>query len=157
MKLSIFIVGKNNFEFVEQGMKMYHDRLVHFADISINYIPEPKYTSSTPVLQIKEKESSAIIKALLPSDYVLLLDEKGKEFTSKNFASFLEKKIQMSGKRIVFVIGGSYGFSDELYNRANDLLSLSKLTFTHQMVRVFFVEQLYRAFTIIKGIPYHHE
>lgn len=157
MKLSIFIVGKNNFDFVEQGMKMYHDRLVHFADITINYIPEPKYTTSTPALQIKEKESSAIMKALFPADFVILLDEKGKEFTSKNFAAFLEKKLQLSGKRIVFIIGGSYGFSQELYNRANDLLSLSKLTFTHQMARVFFAEQLYRAFTIMKGIPYHHE
>jgi len=157
MKLSIFITGKNNFEFISDGMKLYEERLKHFVVLNIRYFPEQKYTASTNTNQIKEKESTVIMKAIDSSDYVVLLDEKGKEYSSKSFATFIDKKQQAGSKHLVFVIGGAYGFSDELYKRANEMLSLSKMTFTHQMVRLFFLEQLYRAFTIIKGIPYHHD
>ena len=120
-------------------------------------IPELKNVSALTKDQIKEKEGALIMKNLKPSDDVILLDEHGRQYTSMEFSRLIEDKMSRSGKDIVFVIGGAYGFSKEVYDRSNGLISLSKMTFSHQMVRTIFTEQLYRAFTIIKGEPYHHE
>ena len=126
----------------------------------VNYskveIPEIKNVSAFSQDQIKEKEGELILKNVKQNDLLILLDERGKEFTSENWAQHLEKSITFSGKDMVFVVGGAYGFSPKVYERANEMISLSKMTFSHQIIRVIFLEQLYRAFTIMKGEPYHH-
>lgn len=136
---------------------MYQSRLVHYVPFSIVEIPELKNMSAFTKEQIKEKEGELIMKNIRPSDDVVLLDEHGKEYRSVTFAKMLEEKMSRSGRDIVFVIGGAYGFSGEVYSRADSRISLSQMTFSHQIVRTIFAEQLYRAFTIIKGEPYHHE
>jgi 23S rRNA (pseudouridine1915-N3)-methyltransferase len=120
-------------------------------------IPELKNVSALSKDQIKSKEGELILKSISPTDDVILLDEKGKEYTSVEFARIIQDKISYAGKDIVFIIGGAYGFSEAVYQRANSKLSLSRMTFSHQMVRAIFVEQIYRAFTIMRGEPYHHE
>ena len=136
---------------------MYQSRLVHYVPFSIVEIPELKNMSAFTKEQIKEKEGELIMKNIRPSDDVVLLDEHGKEYRSVTFAKMLEEKMSRSGRDLVFVIGGAYGFSGEVYSRADSRISLSQMTFSHQIVRTIFAEQLYRAFTIIKGEPYHHE
>ena len=136
---------------------MYQSRLVHYVPFSIVEIPELKNMSAFTKEQIKEKEGELIMKNIRPSDDVVLLDEHGKEYRSVTFAKMMEEKMSRSGRDIVFVIGGAYGFSGEVYSRADSRISLSQMTFSHQIVRTIFAEQLYRAFTIIKGEPYHHE
>ena len=136
---------------------MYQSRLVHYVPFSIVEIPELKNMSAFTKEQIKEKEGELIMKNIRPSDDVVLLDEHGKEYRSVTFAKMLEEKMSRSGRDIVFVIGGAYGFSGEVYSRADSRISLSQMTFSHQIVRTIFAEQLYRAFTIIKGEPDHHE
>jgi len=120
-------------------------------------IPELKNTKNLSVSEQVEKEADLILKQLEPNDEIILLDEKGKQFTSVGFSEFISKKMLSSVKRTVFVVGGPYGFSERVYNRANSMVSLSAMTFSHQMIRLIFVEQLYRAMTILKGEPYHHE
>ena len=136
---------------------MYQSRLVHYVPFSIVEIPELKNMSAFSKEQIIEKEGELILKNIRPSDEVILLDEHGKEYRSVTFAKMLEEKMSRSGRDLVFVIGGAYGFSGDVYARADSKISLSQMTFSHQMVRTIFAEQLYRAFTIIKGEPYHHE
>lgn len=136
---------------------MYQSRLVHYVPFTIVEIPELKNMSAFTKEQIKEKEGELILKNMRPSDEVVLLDEHGKEYRSVTFAKMLEEKMSRSGRDLVFVIGGAYGFSGDVYTRADSKISLSQMTFSHQIVRTIFAEQLYRAFTIIKGEPYHHE
>ena len=157
MKITLLTVGKTDRDWVKQGIDIYTSRLKHYIPFSINEIPELKNVSALSKDQIKVREGELILKNVKPTDDVILMDEHGKEYTSVDFASFLQKKISYEGKDIVFVIGGAYGFSDEVYRRANGKISLSKMTFSHQMVRAIFAEQLYRAFTIMRGEPYHHE
>ena len=157
MKITLLTVGKTDKDWVKQGIDIYTSRLKHYIPFSINEIPELKNVSALSKDQIKVREGELILKNVKPADDVILMDEHGKEYTSVDFASFLQKKISYEGKDIVFVIGGAYGFSDEVYRRANGKISLSKMTFSHQMVRAIFTEQLYRAFTIMRGEPYHHE
>ena len=157
MKLSLITVGKTDLKWVREGLDVYKSRLVHYVPFSIKEIPEVKNVSAFSKEQIKEKEADLLLAELKPSDDVILLDEHGKEYRSIEFASLLEDKMAHSGKDIVFVIGGAYGFSQRIYDRSNGKISLSKMTFSHQMVRTIFAEQLYRAFTIIRGEPYHHE
>ena len=135
---------------------MYASRLVHYVPFGIHEIPELKNVSALGREQIKKREGELILRSLRPSDEVILLDERGLTFRSLEFAAFMEKKLS-AGRDVVFVIGGAYGFSDDVYARAGGKISLSPMTFSHQMVRTIFAEQLYRAFTIIKGEPYHHE
>ncbi len=142
---------------VRVGLELYVSRLVHYVQFNLVEIPELKNVSALTKDQIKEKEGALIMKNLKTSDDVILLDEHGRQYSSMEFARLIEDKMSRSGKDIVFVIGGAYGFSKEVYDRSNGLISLSKMTFSHQMVRTIFTEQLYRAFTIIKGEPYHHE
>ena len=157
MKITLLTVGKTDKDWVKQGIDIYVSRLKHYIPFSINEIPELKNVSALSKDQIKVREGELILKNLKPTDDVILMDEHGKEYTSVDFASYLQKKISYEGKDMVFVIGGAYGFSDEVYKRANGKISLSKMTFSHQMVRAIFAEQLYRAFTIMRGEPYHHE
>ena len=157
MKITLLTVGKTDRDWVRQGLDIYVSRLKHYIPFTISEIPELKNVSALSKDQIKTKEGELILKNLKPSDDVILMDEHGKEYTSVDFASLLQKKITYEGKDIVFIIGGAYGFSDEVYRRANSKISLSRMTFSHQMVRAIFAEQIYRAFTIMRGEPYHHE
>ena len=157
MKIALLTVGKTDVNWVKQGLDIYISRLKHYIPFSITEIPELKNVSSLSKDQIKTKEGELILKNIKPTDDVILLDEHGKQYGSVEFATLLQNKINYEGKDIVFVIGGAYGFSDAVYQRANSKISLSRMTFSHQMVRAIFVEQIYRAFTIMKGEPYHHE
>lgn len=157
MKITLLTVGKTDKDWVKQGIDIYATRMKHYFPFSIVEIPELKNASSLSEDQIKTKEGELILKNIKPAEDVILLDERGREFTSVEFAKVLQDKISYIGKDIVFIIGGAYGFSDAVRQRANSKISLSKMTFSHQMVRAIFVEQLYRAFTIMKGEPYHHE
>ena len=157
MKISLLTVGKTDIDWVRKGLETYSSRLSHYVPFSICEIPELKNTSALTKAQIKEKEGELICKSIKPTDRVILLDERGKEYRSIEFADEIRKMMIGAGKDIVFVIGGAYGFSEAVYARCNGKMSLSRMTFSHQMVRTIFTEQLYRAFTIIKGEPYHHE
>lgn len=150
------MVGKTDQEWLERGISEYTSRLGHFAPFQTVVIPDIRNTRNMDIKVQKETEGDAILKQLSAGDDVILLDDKGTEHTSESMAVWLEKRMSMSSKRIVFIIGGPYGFSDRVYAAASGKLSLSRLTFSHQMVRLIFTEQLYRAFTIIKGLPYHH-
>ena len=163
MKITLVCIGKTDFPFVEEGMGIYHARLKHYCKFSAVYIPALKGSGSLSKEQIKEKEGELILKELgvhpgkpTGKKHIILLDERGESFSSVEWASRLEKQIA-SDKDIFFVIGGAYGFSESVYQAANQMLSLSKMTFSHQIVRLIFAEQLYRSFTIMKGEPYHHQ
>lgn len=157
MKIGLLTVGKTDIGWVREGLETYASRLRHYVPFAVAEIPELKNAAALSRDQIREKEGDLILKALKPSDRVILLDEHGKEFRSVEFARALERMTAGGGKDLVFVIGGAYGFSEAVYGRADGKVSLSKMTFSHQMVRAIFAEQLYRAFTIVKGEPYHHE
>lgn len=157
MKITLLTVGKTDRDWVRQGLDIYVSRLKHYIPFTLMEIPELKNVSALSKDQIKVKEGELILKNVRPTDDLILLDEHGKEYSSVHMAKILQDKISYECKDIVFVIGGAYGFSDAVYARANSKLSLSKMTFSHQMVRTIFAEQLYRAFTIMKGEPYHHE
>ena len=157
MKITLLTVGKTDRDWVKQGLDIYVSRLKHYIPFNMVEIPELKNVSSLSKDQIKTREGELILKNIRPTDDVILMDEHGREYTSVEFARVLQEKISYTGKDMVFVIGGAYGFSPEVYSRANSKISLSKMTFSHQMVRAIFAEQLYRAFTIMKGEPYHHE
>lgn len=156
MKTILLLVGKTVEKHYVTGIDDYCGRIKHYMPFDIVTIPELKNTKHLTEEQQKQMEGEQILRQLQPSDMVVLLDEHGREFRSIELARWLEQKTQ-SAKRLVFVIGGPYGFSQDVYSRANEKISLSKLTFSHQMVRLVFTEQLYRACTIIKGEPYHHE
>ena len=157
MKITLLTVGKTDRDWVRQGLDIYVSRLRHYIPFVLNEIPELKNVSALTKEQIKAREGELILKNVRPTDDLILLDEHGKEYSSTELSRVIQDKISYVGKDIVFVIGGAYGFSDAVYQRANSKLSVSKMTFSHQMVRAIFAEQLYRAFTIIKGEPYHHE
>lgn len=156
MKTLLILVGKTNGKLFAAGIDDYVGRINHYMPMGIVTVPELKSTKNLTQEQQKEAEGRLILNQLQPSDTVVLLDEHGKEPRSVEFARWLEHKRQTS-RRLVFVIGGPYGFSPQVYMRANEQLSLSRMTFSHQMVRLIFAEQLYRACTIIQGEPYHHE
>lgn len=156
MKIEVIQVGKTVNKIFVEGINEYLGRIKHYVPFNITTIPEIKNTKSLSESQQKTLEGTLILKQLQAQDTVVLLDEHGKEFRSVEFAAWLEKQQQVA-RRLVFVIGGPYGFSDDVYERANSKISLSKMTFSHQMVRLIFCEQLYRACTIIQGEPYHHE
>ena len=156
MKTELILVGKTNDKHFQAGIDDYVGRITHYMPFSITVIPELKNTKSLSEQQQKEREGEQILKLLQSSDHLVLLDERGKDFRSVEFADWLAHK-QLTARRLVFCIGGPYGFSQAVYNRANERISLSRMTFSHQMVRLVFTEQIYRACTIIKGEPYHHE
>lgn len=157
MKITLAVVGKIGNSFLNVGIDEYTRRLSHYVPFNIQYISDAKNTKNLTGKQQKQQEGANILAALDKSDYVVLLDEHGKEFTSVDFSRYLEKKMSSVSKRLVFVVGGPYGFSDDVYARADEKVSLSKMTFSHEMIRLIFTEQLYRAMTIINHEPYHHE
>ncbi len=157
MKITLLTVGRTDVEWVRKGLDLYVSRLRHYVPFSLIEIPELKNVSALAREQIKQKEGELVLKALKPSDCVILLDERGREYRSIEFSAMLEDRMSRGGRDLVFVVGGAYGFSDAVYSRSDEKISLSKMTFSHQMVRTIFAEQLYRAFTIMKGEPYHHE
>lgn len=157
MKITLLTVGKTDKDWVKQGMDIYISRLKHYIPFSVVEIPELKNVSSLTKDQIKTREGELILKNVRPADDLILMDERGRQYTSIELAKVIQDKISYVGKDMVFVIGGAYGFSEDVYRRADSKISLSKMTFSHQMVRAIFVEQIYRAFTIMRGEPYHHE
>lgn len=157
MKISLLVIGKTDAGYFVDAICEYENRLGHYIPFEMQVIPDIKNTKSLTEAQQKDKEGELIIKHLQAGDYLVLLDERGKEFSSLQFANYIEKKTHTVAKRLVFVIGGPYGFAETIYNRASEKISLSKMTFSHQMIRLIFIEQLYRAMTILNNEPYHHE
>ena len=157
MDLKLVTVGKTDVKWVKEGLDLYVSRLRHYVPFILIEIPQLKNVSAFSQEQIKEKEGELILKQVTPCDSVILLDERGKEYRSVEWAEWIRQRLARGGKGLVFVIGGAYGFSQAVYDRAEGMISLSRMTFSHQMVRTVFAEQLYRAFTIMRGEPYHHE
>jgi len=157
MKIVFLTIGKTINKHLVELQNDYQERLKHYIPFDYIVIPELKNNRNLTEAEQKEKEADLILKAFEPTDEIILLDENGKQFSSVGLSEFVAKKMLGTQKRIVFVVGGPYGFSQRLFNRANGMISLSKMTFSHQMVRLIFAEQLYRAFTIMRGEPYHHQ
>lgn len=157
MNIKLIAIGKTDNKALQQLIDDYSKRLSFYVRFEIDIIPDIKNVKNLSEAQQKEKEGELILSRLAPTDHLILLDENGKNFTSVAFASEIQKKMNSGVKTIVFVIGGPYGFSNEVYLKAKDKISLSLMTFSHQMVRLFFIEQVYRGFTILKNEPYHHQ
>lgn len=157
MKITLLTIGKTEDKYLIEGIEIYLKRLKHYILFKIKEIPELKNTKSLSREQQKSKEAELIFKNLNSTDHVILLDEKGKELSSIQFSGFLNNKMVGGLQNLVFIVGGPYGFNEDIYDRCNDKISFSKMTFSHQMIRLFFAEQLYRACTILKGEPYHHD
>jgi 23S rRNA (pseudouridine1915-N3)-methyltransferase len=157
MKIVLLQTGKTTDRNMSELVDLYSKRIKKYISFEVVTIPELKNTKNMPVQEQLAKEAGKIIQSVSDNDYIVLLDERGKEYRTIEFSSFLEKAFLLPRKRIIFIIGGPWGFSKEVYTKADEKISLSKMTFSHQMVRLLFLEQLYRAFTIIKGEPYHHE
>lgn len=157
MKVVLLSVGKTDNDFYTQAIDIFKKRLSYYISFETEFIPDLKNTKNLSEKEQKILEGESILNRIQQSDHIVLLDDKGKQYSSVEFARFMEKKSHSVPKRLVFVVGGPYGFSEAVYTRANEKFSLSKMTFTHQMVRLVFVEQLYRAMTILNNEPYHHE
>lgn len=157
MKITFIVTGKTEERYLIDGIEKYLKRIKHYIALKIIELPEIKDTKNLSHTQQKDREAELILKHLVPSDHVVLLDEGGDEFTSVAFSQYLSKKMLASVQNLVFIVGGPYGFDKILSTRSNEKISLSRMTFSHQMVRLFFVEQVYRALTILKGEPYHHQ
>lgn len=156
MQVELLVIGKTNASYLQTGIDEYVGRMKHYVPFKMTVIPDIKNAKSLSQEQLKTKEGELILKPLDKADIMILLDENGKTFSSVEFSKYMQTHMLSGRKRIIFVIGGAYGFSQAVYQRANGKVALSKMTFSHQMVRVIFVEQLYRAMTILKGEPYHH-
>ena len=157
MKIVLLAIGKTKEQYLIEGISQYQKRLNHYTQFELLEIPNIKNANNLSDSELLRKEGELIVQQLQPSDHLVLLDDKGKDFTSSKFAEKLQGWMLSSKKRLVFVVGGAYGFSEQVYQRGNEKLSLSKMTFSHQMVRLFFVEQMYRGYTILNNEPYHHE
>ncbi|MDR1601037.1 MAG: 23S rRNA (pseudouridine(1915)-N(3))-methyltransferase RlmH [Tannerella sp.] len=157
MKITFLVIGKTDTGYWDEALKTYEERLTRYIPFETEVIPDVRKGKRLTEMQQKAREGEYILKALQAGDNCVLLDEKGKEYTSVQFASYIEKKMQIVSRRLVFVAGGPYGFSSEVYDAVPERISLSKMTFSHQMIRPFFAEQLYRAMTILRKEPYHHE
>lgn len=157
MKVEFWVIGKTSFDYLDKGNDIYLNRIKHYVPFKMETIPDIKNRKKLSSEQIKTKEGEIILSKLNTSDFLILMDERGKQRSSVDFSEYLQSMLQQSYKRLIFLIGGAYGFSDAVYNRSNTKMSLSKMTFSHQMVRLIFLEQFYRALTIMKNEPYHHE
>lgn len=157
MNIKLIVVGKNEQKYLKEALDIYIKRLTHYINFELVVLPDVKNAKNMSVSELKDKEAELILKHSAKADKVVLLDEKGKEYSSVEFSKYIEKQMNASLKTLAFVVGGAFGFSEKVYSQANEKLSISKMTFSHQMIRLLFVEQLYRAFTIIKGEPYHNE
>lgn len=156
MKVEMWVVGKTSESYLQEGIAIYIKRLSHYLPFRMLIIPAVKTSKGMEPLQVKEKEGAAILQKLKSDDLLILLDEKGKSFNSVAFARYVDRLLMRPGRRLIFLVGGAFGFSDVIYQRAQGKLSLSEMTFSHQMIRLFFVEQLYRAMTILRNEPYHN-
>jgi len=156
MKITLIAIGKTDNRHLISLMEDYSKRLGHYISFEMAIVPDIKNAKNLSEPLQKKAEGDEILKRISPADILILLDENGKTYSSEKFSEFLQKKMNSGLKNLVFVIGGPYGFSEEIYARANGKLSLSSMTFSHQMVRLFFIEQVYRAFTILRNEPYHH-
>ncbi len=157
MKIKLLAIGKTDDKNLQTLIEVYQNRLKHYINFQLEVIPDIKNVKNLSEQRQKDKEGELILKKLAPTDELILLDENGKEFKSIEFSKYLQKKMNSGIKQLIFVIGGPYGFSDEVYKKSKGKISFSKMTFSHQMIRLFVVEQVYRAFTILKNEPYHHE
>lgn len=157
MKGVLIVVGKTTDKRFETIIQEYIERICHYIPFTIEVIPELKNTKGLSQDEQKKREGEQILKSLQAGDYIVLLDEHGSERSSMDFASWMQKKMAAGPKRLVFIVGGPYGFSDAIHQKGNEEISLSRMTLSHQMIRMFFVEQIYRAMTILNGEPYHHE
>ena len=157
MKIVLLAIGKTNEQYLIEGISQYQKRLQHYIQFEILEIPNIKNINNISNIELMKKEGALILKKIHPSDYLVLLDDKGKSFTSLKFSEKLQGWMLSGKKRLVFIVGGAYGLTDELYQRGDEILSLSRMTFSHQMVRLFFVEQIYRGYAILNNEPYHHE
>ena len=157
MKIVVIAVGKTSTDYISRGVDEFLKRANRYLGVELTVIPDIKASKALTEEAQKQQEGRNILASLQPGDIVPLLDERGKELTSREFSGMIERRMVQGTKRLVFVIGGPYGFSKEVYERADSKLSLSRMTFTHEMVRLFFVEQIYRAMTIMRGEPYHHD
>jgi 23S rRNA (pseudouridine1915-N3)-methyltransferase len=157
MKVELWMTGKTAFAYLQEGMVLYEKRLSHYLPFRVVIFPDVKKAKNLNPEQLKEKESEAVLSKIKKEDFLILLDEHGKQYSSVDFARFLEHKLQLSHSRLVLLVGGAFGFSAALYARGNAKVSLSKMTFSHQMVRLFALEQIYRSMTILRGEPYHNE
>lgn len=157
MTIKLLAIGKTDNKQLQYLISEYESRLKHYVKFNIELIPDIKNVKNLSQKQQKEKEGELILKKLNTTDILVLLDENGKQFTSIDFSKYLQKKMNSGIKQLVFAIGGPYGFSDTIYQKAQGKISLSKMTFSHQMIRLFVIEQLYRGFTILKNEPYHHK
>lgn len=157
MKVELVWIGKTSESWIEEGFQLYLKRLKHYIGFEIKEISNVKNSKNLSESELKVKEGELILSYLQPGDVLVLLDEKGKTMKSREFSSFINQQMIRSIRRLVFIIGGAYGFSDSVYDRKQYMVSLSKMTYSHQMVRVIFIEQLYRAMTILNGEPYHHD
>ncbi len=157
MKTYLWVIGKTDAAFIKEGIAEYEKRLMRYLPYEMKILPDVKNARNMTEILQKEKEGELILEQLQAGDWLVLLDEKGMQYTSAGFADYLAQKMLRGIKRLVFVIGGPYGFAEAVYRRADEKISLSRMTFSHQMVRMIFTEQLYRAMTILKGEPYHHE
>ena len=157
MKVEFWMIGKTAFPYVQEGVKVFEKRIKRYIPYESVVVSDVKKAKNLSSEKLKEKEGEKVLSKLKKEDYVVLLDEGGRDFSSRKFANFMEKSLLLSHKRLIFVVGGAYGFSPDMYERANAKLSLSKMTFSHQIVRLFFLEQLYRAMTILRNEPYHND
>ena len=157
MKIKLIVVGKSAFDFVKEGEDVYEKRLAHYLPFEKIVLPDIKNPKNLSVEELKKKEGELILSKISNQDFLVLMDENGSDFSSVKFSEWINQKVNEGLRSIVFLIGGAFGFSKEVYDRSNQKISLSKMTFSHQLVRVIFLEQLYRAQTIMKGEPYHHE
>ena len=157
MDILLLTIGKTSISYLKDGIEEYCKRLRRFANYRIEELPDSKRSGKVSEAEQKEAEGTMLLRHFSDSDIIVLLDERGKEYTSREFADFLERNLASGKKRLVFVVGGPYGFSQKVYDRANSKLSLSKMTFNHEMVRLFFTEQIYRGFSILHNLPYHHD
>lgn len=157
MKIVLLTIGKTSEKYLVEGITKYQKRLKHYTNFEMIEIPNIKNAKNFTNAELMKREGDLIFKQLQNSDHLILLDDKGKDFTSTKFAQKLQSWMLSAKKRFVFVVGGAYGFSESIYARGNEKLSLSKMTFSHQIVRLFFVEQIYRGYTILNNEPYHHE
>ena len=157
MQIKLIAIGKTDDKQLQQLIEQYQKRLKHYIKFDLDIIPDIKNVKNLSEKEQKEKEGNLILKRISPTDVLILLDENGKQFSSVDFSTYLQKKMNAGIKQLVFVIGGPYGFSETIYQKAQGKISLSKMTFSHQMIRLFIVEQIYRGFTILKNEPYHHQ
>ncbi len=156
MNIELWCIGKNKFDFVDKGIELFANRIKHYSKLNVYYFSDVKTGSKSNPDFIKNKEADLVLNKLQEGDYLILLDEKGKSMDSVQFANYIENKMIYSSKRVIFLIGGAFGFSQKIYKISKGMLSLSKMTFSHQLIRLIFVEQLYRAFTIIRNEKYHN-